>query len=257
MKKLICMLMALVLSVSLAVPAFAADTFVPSITYKDGPVVSGSTVKGDDTLKIEAEQLAGMLVVTSVAKAQEKSTPITQPERDLLLDLYAQMDSGDMKLPVANDQLVVRELVDVSYVSMGSAAGQDLEAWLEKEGNTVTVEFDLGVDEDTDVEVMVYIEEEWVPAENVVNLGNGKVSVEFQKLGPVAFCVDAATLAAPSTPAPTVDPTADPADNQTDGGNFRVLLLGAIAAGSLGMLLILLIIFKRSKDEEEEQSVKK
>ena len=253
MKKLICMLMALVLSVSLAVPAFAADTFVPSITYKDGPEVGGSTVKGDDTLKVEEDQLTGMLVVTSISEAQEKSTPITQPERDLLLDLYTQMDSGDMKLPVANDQLVVRELVDVSYASIGAATGQAVEAWLEKEGNTVTVEFDLGVADDTEVIVMIFAEEEWVPAEKVVNLGNGKVSVEFQRLGSVAFCVDADTL----TVTPTTEPTEDPADNQADGGNFRVLLLGAIAAGSLGMLLILLIIFKRSKDEEEEQSVKK
>ena len=40
MKRLFCMMMVLVIAMSLAVPAAAADTFVPSITYKDGPDIN-------------------------------------------------------------------------------------------------------------------------------------------------------------------------------------------------------------------------
>ena len=44
MKNCICLLVALMLCLSMAVPAFAAeDNFVPSIGYKDGPeIVKGS-----------------------------------------------------------------------------------------------------------------------------------------------------------------------------------------------------------------------
>ena len=47
MKKMICLLTALVLCACLAVPAFAAeDGFVPSIGYQDGPAIADYLVEG-------------------------------------------------------------------------------------------------------------------------------------------------------------------------------------------------------------------
>ena len=231
MKKVLCMLMALVLAVSLAVPAFAADTFVPSITYKDGPDVDNGSMNG--------ERVTTCLVVTSISEAKDKSTDITQEERDQLLDLYAKLDSGKMKLPIANDQYVVRELVDVSYSAIGCVVDHDHEEWLKKDGNTATIDFDLGVPGGTEVVVMVYTGEEWVAAEQVTNLGGGIVRVVFEDLGPVAFCVKEEAQA--------------PSPDTGDTGGQRVLLWGAVAAGSVAALLILFVLLKRSKKDEEQK----
>ena len=225
------MLMALVLAVSLAVPAFAADTFVPSITYKDGPDVDAGTMNG--------ERVTTCLVVTSISKARDKSTDITQEERDQLLDLYNKLDNGKMKLPIANDQYVVRELVDVSFSASVCVPSHDHEEWLKKEGNTVTVDFNLGVSGGEEVIVLVYDGAEWVAAEQVTNRGGGIVRVVFEDIGPVAFCVKADSQ--------TVTP------DTGDTGGQRVLLWGAITAGSVAALLILFVLLKRSKKDEEQK----
>ena len=50
MRKIICLLCVLVLCLSLACPAFAAqNTFVPSITYKDTPDVDDAEMDGEKT----------------------------------------------------------------------------------------------------------------------------------------------------------------------------------------------------------------
>lgn len=250
MKKLLCMLMALVLSVSLAVPAFAANEFVPSITYKDGPEVDAGTMNG--------EQVTVCLVVTSITEAKEKTTDITQEERDQLLELYDKLDSGEMKLPLANDEYVIRELVDVSYAYIGCTQDHDHEEWLKQEGNTVTARFDLGVPAGAEVAVMVYNGAEWVAAEKVVNCGNGIVEVVFEDLGPVAFCVKSESQSAAPTPnAPQTTAAPDGTVDTGDTGGQQILLWGAISAGSVAALLILFVLLKRSKKEEDENKDKK
>ena len=106
MKKLICLLSALTLLVSLSVSAFAATSFVPSITYKDGPGLTTGTLDGED--------VTDCLVITSIKQATDKTTDITQAERDHLLDVYAKLKAGTMKLPL-DENYVIRELVDVSF----------------------------------------------------------------------------------------------------------------------------------------------
>ena len=48
MKKIICLVSTLMLLVSLSISAFAATSFVPSITYKDGPGLTVGTLGGED-----------------------------------------------------------------------------------------------------------------------------------------------------------------------------------------------------------------
>ncbi len=228
MKKLFCMLMVLVIAVSLAVPVAAADTFVPSISYKDGPDINTATMNG--------ENVKGCLVVTSISKAKNKSTDITQAERDLLLDLYKKLNSGEMKLPIANDQYVIRELVDVSFVVSACVDPHEHEEWLAKDNTSVTVDFDLGVKSSAKVLVLVYVDGKWVSAEKVTNRGNGNVTVVFEDIGPVAFCVDTDSQVTP------------PQTGDTSGQ--RVILWGAVMAGSVAALLIIVMLFKRSKDKE-------
>ena len=181
MRRSIMLALVLLLCIAMACPVFA-DSFVPSIGYKDGPQIEEAKMDGKD--------VTGCLVVSSLKNAEEKSTDISQESRDLLLDVYQQFVDGTMELPLEGDY-VVRELVDVSFRQeecVEKDHGHD--KWLEQEKNTVTVRFDLGVKADEKVEVLVYVDGQWIPVENVVNNGDGTVTCEFEDICPVAFCLE-------------------------------------------------------------------
>lgn len=192
MRKILSLVLALLLCCSLAVTAFATE-FVPSISYKDGPVI----VKA----QLQEESVKDCLVVTSIMAAKEKKTDIPQESRDLLLDVYEKLDNGTMKLPMEKDGYVVRELVDISFEESDCVQpGHDHEAWLAEEKQTIRVTVNLGVAAETKVAVLAYVGDTWVPAAEVVNNGDGTVSCVMEDLCPVAFCVGAhAERPSPST----------------------------------------------------------
>ena len=182
MKKLVCIFAMLALCLSLVCPAFAAeDTFVPSISYKDGPEITAV----DENYDIRH------LVVTSIKAARDKSTDITQEDRDLLLSLYEQLLSGGMKLPMSSDvqTYVIRDLVHVGFTVDCLESGDGHEEKLDQKNATLAVTFRLGIDANTNMIVMSYIQGQWVPVENVVNHGDGTLSCELEDVGPVAFVV--------------------------------------------------------------------
>lgn len=220
-KKVICLILAVLLLVALAFPAFAAEnTFVPSITYKDGPEIEDAEMNGED--------VDGCLVVTSIMDAKNKSTDISQDDRDLLLDVYGQLDEGTMKLPLEGENYVIRELVDVSFEKSGCVGvSHDHKAWLAEEGNTITIDFDLGVKASTDVEVLVYVDGQWTPVESVVNNGDGTVTCVFEDICPVAFCVE---RGAEDNPPQTGD---------TMGENLILWIV--LLVGSLAAIVVLLV----------------
>lgn len=184
MKRFLSLMVALLVCLSLACPAFAAETtFVPSITYKDEPDI--------EDVEMDGENAGGCLVVSSISDAKNKSTDISQEDRDLLLDVYDKLEDGSMKLPLENDEYVIRELVDVSFKQTTCVdAEHGHKEWLAQEGNTISVTFDLGVARGTEVVVLVYIDGEWKPIESVVNNGDGTVTCVFEDICPVAFCVE-------------------------------------------------------------------
>ena len=190
MKKFVSLMIALLLFVGLVCPAMASENvFVPSISYKDGPEIVEAEMDDKD--------VEGCLVVTTITDARNKVTDIGQEDRDLLLEVYEKLDNGSMKLPLEEDY-VIRELVDVSWKKTACVeADHGHKEWLEEAGNTVTVTFDMGVNKDTDVVVMVYVDCQWVEAESVKNNGNGTVTVEFEDICPVAFCVKRADQVEP------------------------------------------------------------
>lgn len=193
MKKLVCLFLVLAVCAGLAMPAMAADTFVPSVTYKPTPDIEDGTLDGED--------VTDCLVVTSITEAQEKTTDITQDARDLLLDVYEQLSDGTMKLDIGSEY-VVRELVDVSFkqndcVSKPETHGNKPEE-LKKPGVTLTLDFELGVGPVTEVIVLVYVDGQWTPAKRVENNGDGTVTVEFEDICPVAFVVKDSSLTPPA-----------------------------------------------------------
>ena len=182
MKKIITLLLSVMLCFALACPAVATeDLFVPSIGYKDGPQIIDTSLETD------------CLIVTSIRGAEQQTTDIYQEDRDLLLRVYDQLMDASMKLPLEDNTYVIRELVDVSFKKSDcqeNAEHDDKKEWLAEEDTTVTVVFDMGIKDTTEVIVFVYVDDQWVKVEHVRNLGGGQLEVEFEDICPVAFCVD-------------------------------------------------------------------
>ena len=178
MKRIISLIIAVLLCIGLASPVYAAVTpFVPSIGYKDGPDID------------KADPHGNCLVLTTITQAKNKSTDIYQEDRDLLLDVYKQLSDGTMKTP-ADKNYVIRDLVDLSWKKTSCVeADHGHKEWLEEDNTSITVTFDLGVKKGVDVVVMTYVDGKWVEAKSVKNNGNGTVTVEFEDICPVAFCV--------------------------------------------------------------------
>lgn len=195
MKRVFSLVIALALCMSLSISAFAAEnTFVPSITYKDGPDVTSAELDGKDA--------SGCLIVTTLKEAKEKSTDITQDERDTLQQVYEDLKNGATKLPT-DDDYVIRELIDLSFKYEGCRVIEEhghKDQKLKEEGVTLTVDFNLGVSQNDEVLVFVYIDGKWQPIESVKNNGDGTVTCVFEDICPVAFAIkQSANIAPPKT----------------------------------------------------------
>ena len=154
---------------------------MPSISYKDGPEIIDGEMKEED---VEA-----CLVVTSIRAALEKTTDVSQSARDLLLEVYQKLESGEMKLDMEEDY-VIRELVDLSWKQMACVEELHVhEDDLEKDGITVTVDFLVGIEASTQIKVFAYRDGKWGEIESVTNNGDGTITCVFEHFCPVAFCV--------------------------------------------------------------------
>jgi hypothetical protein len=198
-----------------------APDFVPSITYKDGPAI--------DMAEMDGEGVEDCVVVTTIKQAKDKSTDISQEDRDLLLDVYEQLEEGTMTLPVEEDGYVIRELVDVSFEYEDCRQIEEhghKDQHLKEEGVTLTVTFDLGVGTFEDVIILVYVDGEWVPVESVKNNGNGTVTAIFEDICPVAFVVkEKGNAQAPTT-----------GDAM---GNQLMLVMGMMVLSAAGVVALL------------------
>lgn len=198
MRKVICLITAMILCLGMAAPAFATENeFVPSIGYKDPIEIIDVEMDGED--------IDPCLIVSSIKQATEKTTDITQHDRDLLLSVYEKLLSGEMTLPLEG-KYVIRDLVDVSFRyndCRQNAEHGNKPGVLEQEGITVTVTFKMGIGANEKIKVLVFMEGEgtartgnqkvngqWVPAKSVKNNGDGTLTVEFEDIGPVAFVVE-------------------------------------------------------------------
>lgn len=226
MKRFICLLSVMLLCMSLACPAFAADTFVPSISYKDGPEVTDAYI-GDTNVK-------DCIVVTSISEAKNKSTDITQEARDELLDVYAKLSDGSMKPPV--DGYVIRELVDVSFKQKACVenTAHNHPDELAKDGTTIKITFKLGVAKSTKVVVKTYKDGAWKDVVGVTNNGDGTVTVEFEHFCPVAFCVEQGAEVPPSQ-------TGD------EMGKNMFLWIGLMVVSLAGIAALVVLGRKRAK----------
>lgn len=235
MRKVICILTALMLCVSLACTAMATSiNFAPSISGKAAPT------PGDTVILREPDKddisVANCVVVTSIREAQLKTTDITQEERDLLLDVYAKIADGSMSLPLKQGY-VVRDLVDISFKYSACRIIEEhnhKDIHLKEEDVVLVMDFVMGVGKNADVAVLTYIDGEWEEIEEVVNNGDGTVTCTFEDICPVAFAVRNARGGA------------NP-DTGDQVGNNMGMWIGIMAVCAVGLVALVVIRSKKSK----------
>lgn len=195
MKNLMSIIVVLMFVMAMTCPAFATeDTFVPSISEKEGPKIVADEDGNVGVIEDEDGNVIDLvpgpcLVITPIAKVDE-STMIPEDARELLKDVYEQLITGEMEIPaekldpdIEGDEIVIRDLVDLSWLC------EEHPEMLEPEGVTLRITLDVAIDPEDLLYVMVYIDGEWQPIVEVINNGDGTVTCVFEELCPVAFII--------------------------------------------------------------------
>ena len=203
-------MLAIVLCVALACPAFAADQSVPSVSYKDGPAIITAIDANNGDAK-------GCIIVTTIAQAVDKNTSISEEIRKILLDTYDGLLQGTIEVPYEVNKFVIRELVDIRF-------DKEFCESVGHEHLPMTVDFELGVDKDALVQVYTYRNEKIEPIKSVENNGDGTVTCVFEQLCPVLFVVG----------------RTDANGNPNTGDNSMIKLCIAMLVISMGVIILLI-----------------
>lgn len=181
MKKVISALLVLMMCLAMATNAFAAEgEFVPSISYKDSPEMNSAMTDGEDALSV--------LVITSIMDAQNGAGDVSDEAVKLLLDVYAKLMDGTMKLSLEKNY-VIRDMFDLSFTESYIASNGSLVQKLERDDVSIHVTFNLGTEVPAGFVVMHYDQNEWKKLP-VVDNKDGTITVEFPHFCPVVFAVE-------------------------------------------------------------------
>ncbi len=239
MKRVLNVILVLSLLAAMAVPALARSVdFVPSISDKGAPGVVGSGEIKDSNGNSVGSASSTVVVITPVSQATT-SNKISEADGKNLLAAYSKLTSGakayaicpgledlanELHGGVEEEDLVVRDLFDVSLS----------DAELEKQvanGNTITLKLDAKVTKGDKVLAMVNDGEKWVPAVNVVNNGDGTVTVTLSTLGAVVLM------------------SAQPSGSSATGDTTQVAFWGAAVVLSLGAIVTMVALKRRKVTE--------
>ncbi|MBQ2383548.1 MAG: hypothetical protein II290_05870, partial [Oscillospiraceae bacterium] len=171
MKKIIAIITALMLCAAIMVPAFAVDDFVSSVVNPLAPEIvpvidpngdpAAGVIEADDEI---IDYVYGPCLVVAPVSRANTSTEIPDDARDMLLDVYAQLTSGEMELPywkhnagLDPEDMVIRDLFDVTFLC------EEHPEMLDPTGVTFRITFDLGVESDAEVYAMTYKRGVWEP----------------------------------------------------------------------------------------------
>ena len=218
MKKIVCLLTALVLCLGLAAPVFAADSgFVPSITYKPTPdIVFVTDENGKEAIGVVRNENGEVidyvghdcLLITPVAHIWDSGVNVPEEIKELLTTVYEGRRDGTVSIPyeklgdnVSATNKVIRDLLDARWVC------DEHREMIEKDGVTFEITFDLGVVANAEIYAMTFDEttKEWSPIVKTVNNGDGTVTCTFEHLCVVAFVMPQAGNAAPTDDAQSVN----------------------------------------------------
>lgn len=210
MRKIICLFIALVMCLSIAVPALAADTgFVPSITYKPDPeIITVKDEKGEDAVAVIRNDKGevvdyvdhGCFKITPIAHIWDEEIEVPEYIEKLLTSVYDGLNDGTLtinydafKSNLKASDMVIRDLFDIRWYC------DEHRALLEQEGNTLDIIFDLGVVSEAQIFVATFDEntKEWSPIVKTVNNGDGTVTCTFEHFCAVSFSMPLAGTVVP------------------------------------------------------------
>lgn len=244
MKKMICVLVALVMCLGMTAPAYATESgFVPSITYKPNPEIVPVEMENGETAIGVVRDAGGeivdyvedaCLVITPIAHVWDEEKEVPAEVEQLLMFVYEELQTENMEIPYEKheadlnpDEMVIRDLFDVRWYC------EEHKEMVEQEGVVFEITFDLGIGPDVEIYVMTYDEQtgEWEPVVKTVNNGDGTVTCTFEHLCAVAFSM---ALAAEEAPV-----------EQAASQNLLPWILALVLAGAA--FLIILIAKKKKK----------
>lgn len=210
MRKIICLFIALVMCLSIAVPALAADSgFVPSITYKPDPeIITVKDEKGDDAVAVIRNDKGevvdyvdhGCFKITPIAHIWDEEIEVPEYIEKLLTSVYDGLNDGTLTINydafnsnLKASDMVIRDLFDIRWYC------DEHRALLEQEGNTLDIIFDLGVVSEAQIFVATFDEntKEWSPIVKTVNNGDGTVTCTFEHFCAVSFSMPLAGTVVP------------------------------------------------------------
>lgn len=164
MKKLVSVLLALVLTVSFAVSAFAlpSPTIDSIISIIDGKDTDGNTIE------IRIDELS-------------------DDEKKLVDDI---LKTDNLKKLLGDDYSEKLQVIDKKDIYVWDSEKGEVHYSEKPELFPVTVKFGVpGVTPDKNVIVLMYVNGDWVVVDDLV-LGDGTVTAEFDKLCPVVFLME-------------------------------------------------------------------
>lgn len=274
MKKLIVALLIVTLCVAMVCPALADEAFTPSVTYKPMPELSGPVddigmnvgqLMKDGEIVAKLYLIDGKLqvigtavhadgvdhdhsclIVTPYSEIPEASE-VPEEDKALIHWVYDQILKQGMSFfencaglneHIASilgegksvQDLIVKDLFEVTVLC------DELEEWLEPEGTTICLDFDLDLAPSTFVEVVAYKGGEWRRIENVEVVDGHVVCNTFENFCPVAVLVSTEQIAETAA-VETVD----------TGDMSNMGLWIAVAGVSLAALLVCAVALRKSK----------
>ncbi len=210
MKKVIVFALAAILAVGSMMAVFAAD-FTPSVQGKPAPEIETVlTENGEETLAIirdaQGNEVAALtaddLIITPVSKVDEAIEEISSrlgkayyqiKQATSLEKIVPEITDLIEEIPEVSkvEDLVVRDLFDV-YIS------DKYKEILAVAGNSMAITFKLGIAKNDTVVCLHNVGgENWkvIDMDNVINNGDGTVTVILNGDGPIAFAVKSANAA--------------------------------------------------------------
>lgn len=265
MKKVIAILTAVILILSLGTTALAAN-FTPSVEEKDAPTVVVPSqgpikeeikeqIKEEDTVALiihtETNNIAheishSEIVITSVAKMEESKKIPKEAKEDLekaykdFSDKNKKIDkvvpaevtkaiTEDVKKEIGEDKtvndLIVRDLFDVSLLE-----DEHHETLIDDEHHLLLT-FNLGVKKGEFITTIKFNPEtdKWETIRSTTNNGDGTVTCEFDHLCPVAFLVE----------------RTESNSAQTGDASVSLYVWVAIAAAAAALIVVLVVAKNR------------
>lgn len=195
MKKIISLVLAMIMVFAMGATAFAAN-FTDSVEDSFGAINARILDHGEFVEGIVFGRKC--LIVTHISEA-DSAIPELAEEMAILKDVYKKLLSGEMKIPYekagfnsANMDLI--DLYDATFLC------QEHPEMLKPEGVVIEITFRVNVEKGENVCVMIYKNNEWIPAESVKNNGDGTVTCVFEHLCPIAFAVETGSESGSSAP---------------------------------------------------------